>query len=80
MEFYIKEEIIHKLESDVKFRMGLAFALCIVDRAIYNFIKKYKEAPFPNSNLTKKAALEYFRIEGFDEEQVLTNEIPVFNR
>ncbi|MET3035852.1 hypothetical protein ABXT08_07120 [Chryseobacterium sp. NRRL B-14859] len=76
MTFYIKKEIIHRLEEDVKFRLGLAFALGIVDRAIYNFLKKYKEDPFPNSNLTKKAALEYFKNEGYDEDQVLTQEIP----
>lgn len=78
MKYYIKAQIIDKLDSDIKFRIGLAFALGIVDRAISNFLKKYKENPFPNSNLTKKAALDYFESEGFNEEKVLTKEIPVF--
>ncbi|QWA38844.1 hypothetical protein [Chryseobacterium sp. ZHDP1] len=78
MTFYIQKEIIEHLETDVRFRGGLAFSLGVVDRAIYNFILKYKEKPFANSNLTKKAALEYFRTEGYEEDQVLTQEIPVF--
>jgi len=78
MTFYIKKEIIELLETDKRFRGGLSFSLGVVDRAIYNFILKYKEKPFANSNLTKKAALEYFKTEGFEEDQVLTQEIPVF--
>ncbi|WP_278380949.1 hypothetical protein [Chryseobacterium arthrosphaerae] len=76
MTFYIQKEIIERLETDVRFRGGLAFAMGVVDRAIYNFLLKYKEKPFPNSNLTKKAALEYFKTEGYNEDQVLTENMP----
>lgn len=78
MTFYIQKKIIEHLETDKRFRGGLAFSLGVVDRAIYNFILKYKDQPFANSNLTKKAALEYFKTEGYKEDQVLTKEIPVF--
>ncbi|WP_418124302.1 hypothetical protein ACNFU2_06640 [Chryseobacterium sp. PTM-20240506] len=76
MTFYIKKEIISRLESDVKFRLGLSFALGVVPQAVYNFVKKYNEDPYPNSNLTKKAALEFFKMEGYEENQVLTEKIP----
>lgn len=76
MTFYIQKEIIERLETDVRFRGGLAFALGVVDRAIYNFLLKYKEKPFANSNLTKKAALEYFKEQGYSEDEILTENIP----
>lgn len=79
MTFFITNEIIDRLKSDVRFRQGLAYSLGVVDQAINNFLKKYTETPFANSNLTKKAALEFFKMEGYTEEQVLTKEIPAFN-
>lgn len=76
MTFYIKNEIIDRLKSDIRFKQGLAYSLGVVEQAINNFLKKYTENPFANSNLTKKAALEYFKNEGYDEEKVLTTENP----
>lgn len=76
MTFYIKNEIIDQLKNDVRFKQGLAYSLGVVEQAINNFLKKYTENPFANSNLTKKAALEFFKSQGYDEDKVLTQEIP----
>lgn len=77
MAFYIKNEIIQRLNDDVKFRVRLAAALGVSERSVYDIIKKCQVKPIPNSTFTKKAALNFFESEGYNEDEYLTNEIPV---
>ena len=76
MDYFIKKVIVQKILADVTIRTRLAAALGLGERAIWNFCKTYLDKPFPNSNLTKKAALVYLESEGFKEDQVLTTETP----
>lgn len=76
MDYYVKKVIVQKILDNVTLRTRLAAALGLGERTIWNFCKNYLEKPIPNSNLTKKAALEYLDSEGYAEKDVLTTEIP----
>lgn len=77
MAFYIKNEMIQQLNENGKFRIRLAAALEVSDRAVYDIVKKSLKKPIPNSTLTKKAALDFFKQEGFEEDSFLTKIKPV---
>ncbi|WP_300685490.1 hypothetical protein [Chryseobacterium sp.] len=77
MAFYIKNEMIQRLNKDGKLRIRLAAALEVSDRAVYDVVKKSQKKPIANSTFTKKAALDFFKMEGYEEDSFLTNEIPV---
>lgn len=77
MAFYIKNEMIQQLNDNGKFRIRLAAALEVSDRAVYDIVKKSLKKPIPNSTLTKKAALEFFKEAGYEEDSFLTKIKPV---
>lgn len=79
LSFYIRREILIRLKQDIPFRVGLALALGVTERAVYDTIKKCMENALSNSSFTKKAALKYFEQHGYTEEEVLTEEIPAIH-
>lgn len=76
MLFYIQPKIIKKLDEDGHLRTKLAVAMMVTERGVYNMVKRYIEKPAPNSNLTKKAVLEFFKTEGYSEDEILTKDKP----
>lgn len=77
MDYFIKTEIVEKIQSDVVFRTRLAAAMGLGERAIWNFALKYLKKPSANTYLTKKSVLDFFETEGYDiDEDILTTEPP----
>lgn len=76
MEYFIKQSIIKKLNEDASFRMKLAIELQITERGVYNIVKRYINNATANSTLTKLAAIEFFRSEGFDDKEIFFTKSP----
>lgn len=76
MIYYLKLEINRRILEDSNFRLGLALALGVGERAVSNAAKKYNDQPFGNSSLTKMAAVKFFEQEGYSSEDILTTEQP----
>lgn len=76
MMYYLNFDIIRRILEDSNFRLGLALALGVGERAVSNTAKKYNEQPFGNSTFTKMAAVNFFESEGYTSENILTTEQP----
>lgn len=74
-QMYIKKQLIIRIIEDVKFRERLASALGVKNRAVYNQALRYRDNPTPNSNFTKIVAIEFFKSEGYTDDQILTEDI-----
>ena len=65
---YIKKVVIQRLIDDVKFRERLASELGVTGQAIYTMAKRYCDSPFPNSNFTRIAVINFFISEDYTQE------------
>lgn len=71
---YVRIQLIIRIIEDAKFRERLASVMGIKNRAVYNQALKYREKPVENSNFTKIVVIEFFKKEGYLEEQILTKD------
>lgn len=76
MLYFINSDIINKLNDDIHLRTRLAASMHITERAIYNVVKKYLVEPVPNSSLTKISAINFFKEEGYTEEEIYYTQKP----
>lgn len=76
MGYFIKLKLMQELDSNSPLRHELAVAMEISERAVYNTVRRYLDQPFPNSVLTKLAAVRFFESKGFKEEEVFTENQP----
>lgn len=64
----VSEQILDKIKRDRVFRFGVAMALGISERQVYNLIKNNSD------NLTKYKAVEYYLSQGFSESEIFEKE------
>ena len=65
LKMKVTQIIIEKLLNDTKFRLNTALALGVTERNVYNLAKSNSD------NLTKAAAVEYFKSTGLTEDEIL---------
>lgn len=65
LKMKVTQIIIEKLLNDTKFRLNTALALGVTERNVYNLAKSKSD------NLTKAAAVEYFKSTGLTEDEIL---------
>ena len=67
----LSQIIIEKLTTDKNFRLNTAIALDVTERNIQILADKNSN----NSNLTKIAAIKYFKSTGFKESEIFEKEL-----
>lgn len=71
---YIKITLIQRLISDVQFRNELAEVLGVTSQAIYTMAKRYINDPFPHSNFTRIAVIEFFEKYDYNRDHFLVQD------
>lgn len=70
MNIYIQQIVIDNLLKDNSLRMRLALELNCTEQAVLKMAQKSNSMDIPNSSLTKLAAIEFFRAEGYTDEEI----------